>query len=72
MDKLTELKSWLILKRGTWKSIAENAGVSYWTLQKFAQGVSESPNYKFIEKLDKYKKFDEKESKRLKKRLLKL
>lgn len=53
MDMLNKVAEALQARKGDWKQIAEDSGVSYSWLTKFAQGRIQNPAYNAIVKLDK-------------------
>lgn len=51
---LDVVKEGLESKRGRWREVAADAGVSYRTLQKIAQGVIEDPGVSHVQRLYDY------------------
>jgi hypothetical protein len=50
-----ELQQWLRHRRGTWQAIADQSGLNYWWIQRFAQNRIPKPGYDKIQKLAAYR-----------------
>lgn len=54
MDTITLLRDQLAARRGTWREICAETGLSYWWLTAFAQGRFDEPGLSKIERLQRY------------------
>lgn len=53
IERIEDLRAKVLIRKGTWRKIAREAGLNYFTLIRFAHGTHE-PMYTTVQKISGY------------------